>query len=158
MKNILIKNIKGLVGVVTDPNGPKRGKSLNELSIIEDAFLAIEDGRISFFGPMSDLMGISDWTNLEIIDADGKYVMPAFCDSHSHFVFARTREDEFVDRIKGLTYEEIGQKGGGILNSARRLAEMSEDELEIAALKRLALVKSFGTGAIEIKSFNGACS
>ncbi|MCC7455253.1 MAG: imidazolonepropionase [Crocinitomix sp.] len=155
MKNILIKNIKGLVGVVIDPNGPKRGKSLNELSIIEDAFLAIEDGRISFFGPMSDLMGISDWTNLEIIDADGKYVMPAFCDSHSHLVFARTREDEFVDRIKGLTYEEIGQKGGGILNSARRLAEMSEDELEIAALKRLALVKSFGTGAIEIKSGYG---
>lgn len=155
MKNILIKNIKGIVGVVTEPNGPKRGKSLNELSIIEDAFLAIEDGRISFFGPMSDLMGISDWTNLEIIDADGKYVMPAFCDSHSHLVFARTREDEFVDRIKGLTYEEIGQKGGGILNSARRLAEMSEDELEIAALKRLALVKSFGTGAIEIKSGYG---
>jgi imidazolonepropionase len=155
MKNILIKNIKGLIGVVIDPNGPKRGKSLNELSIIEDAYLAIEDGRISFFGPMSELMGISDWTNLEIIDAEGKYVMPAFCDSHSHLVFARTREDEFVDRIKGLTYEEIGQKGGGILNSARRLAEMSEDELEIAALKRLALVKSFGTGAIEIKSGYG---
>lgn len=138
-----------------DSNGPKRGKLLNELSIIEDAFLAIEDGKISFFGPMSELMGISDWTNLEIIDAEGKYVMPAFCDSHSHLVFARTREDEFVDRIKGLTYEEIGQKGGGILNSARRLAEMSEDELEIAALKRLALVKSFGTGAIEIKSGYG---
>jgi imidazolonepropionase len=155
MKNILIKNIKGLVGVVTEPNGPKRGMSLNELSVINDAFLAIEDGRISFFGPMSELMGISDWTNLEIIDAEGKYVMPAFCDSHSHLVFARTREDEFVDRIKGLTYEEIGQKGGGILNSARRLAEMSEDELEIAALKRLALVKSFGTGAIEIKSGYG---
>lgn len=155
MKNILIKNIKGLIGVVIDPNGPKRGKSLNELSIIEDAYLAIEDGRISFFGPMSELMGISDWTNLEIIDAEGKYVMPAFCDSHSHLVFARTREDEFVDRIKGLTYEEIGQKGGGILNSARRLAEMSEDELEIATLKRLALVKSFGTGAIEIKSGYG---
>lgn len=155
MKNILIKNIRGLIGVVIDPIGPKRGKSLNELSIIEDAFLAIEDGKISFFGPMSDLMGISDWTNLEIIDADGKYVMPAFCDSHSHLVFARTREDEFVDRIKGLTYEEIGQKGGGILNSARRLAEMPEDELEIAALKRLALVKSFGTGAIEIKSGYG---
>lgn len=155
MKNILIKNIKGLIGVVMDSNGPKRGKLLNELSIIEDAFLAIEDGKISFFGPMSELMGISDWTNLEIIDAEGKYVMPAFCDSHSHLVFARTREDEFVDRIKGLTYEEIGQKGGGILNSARRLAEMSEDELEIAALKRLALVKSFGTGAIEIKSGYG---
>jgi imidazolonepropionase len=155
MKNILIKNIKGLIGVVTDPNGPKRGMALNELSVMEDAFLAIEEGRISFFGPMSELMGISDWTNLEIIDAEGKYVMPAFCDSHSHLVFARTREDEFVDRIKGLTYEEIGQKGGGILNSARRLAEMSEDELEKAALKRLELVKSFGTGAIEIKSGYG---
>ncbi len=155
MKNILIKNIKGLIGVVIDPNGPKRGRSLDELTVIDDAFLAIEDGRISFFGPMSELMGISDWTNLEIIDAEGKYVMPAFCDSHSHLVFARTREDEFVDRIKGLTYEEIGQKGGGILNSARRLAEMSEDELEIAALKRLELVKSFGTGAIEIKSGYG---
>ncbi len=155
MKNILIKNIKGLVGVVTEPNGPKRGKSLDELSIIEDAFLAIEDGKISFFGPMSELMGISDWTNLEIIDAEGKYVMPAFCDSHSHLVFARTREDEFVDRIKGLTYEEIGQKGGGILNSARRLAEMSEDDLVEQTQKRINKMIALGTGAIEIKSGYG---
>ena len=92
---------------------------------------------------------------LEIIDAEGKYVMPAYCDSHSHLVFAKTREEEFVDRINGLSYEEIGKKGGGILNSARKLADMPEDELVQDALKRLELVKSLGTGAIEIKSGYG---
>lgn len=155
MGNLLIKNIKGLTGILEDNNAPLTGQGLGTVRTIENAFLAIEDGRISMFGKMEDLAGITDWTDLEVIDADGKFVLPAFCDSHSHIVFAKTREDEFVDRIKGLSYEEIGKKGGGILNSARKLAEMPEEELVEDALKRLELVKSMGTGAIEIKSGYG---
>jgi len=155
MQNILIKNIKGLVGVLEDNKVALRGKELHELQQIENAFLAIEAGKISYYGKMEDLAGIADWRNLEIIDAEGKYVLPAYCDSHSHIVFANYRETEFVDRIKGLTYEEIGQKGGGILNSAKNLANMPEEELFKGAMERLALVKSFGTGAIEIKSGYG---
>jgi len=155
MKNLLIKNIKGLAGIQSSGAGPLKGSELGNLEILEDAFLAVEDGKISMYGKMSDLSGITDWRDLEIIDAEGKYVMPAYCDSHSHLVFAKTREEEFVDRINGLSYEEIGKKGGGILNSARKLADMPEDELVQDALKRLGLVKSLGTGAIEIKSGYG---
>ena len=155
MKNILIKNIKGLVGILEDNNKALRGAELSELKSINNAFLAIENGEISYYGSMDDMQGITDWRNLEIIDAAGKFVLPAFCDSHTHLVFAKSREGEFVDRINGLTYEEIGQKGGGILNSARKLADMSEDELFENALERIELVKSFGTGAIEIKSGYG---
>mgnify|MGYP000179403894 CR=1 FL=1 len=155
MKNLLIKNIKGLAGILSSGNGPLKGSDLGNLEVLEDAFLAVEDGKISMYGKMSDLSGITDWRDLEIIDAEGKYVMPAYCDSHSHLVFAKTREEEFVDRINGLSYEEIGKKGGGILNSARKLADMPEDELVQDALKRLELVKSLGTGAIEIKSGYG---
>lgn len=155
MKNILIKNIKGLAGILEDNSKALRGKELANLNMIENAFLAIEDGKISYYGSMDDMQGITDWRNLEIIDAEGKFVLPAFCDSHTHLVFAKSREGEFVDRINGLTYEEIGQKGGGILNSARKLAEMSEDELFNNALDRLNLIKEWGTGAVEIKSGYG---
>jgi imidazolonepropionase len=155
MKNILIKNIKGLAGILEYNNKALRGKALSELKLIENAFLAIEDGKISYYGSMEDMQGITDWRNLDIIDAEGKFVLPAFCDSHTHLVFAESREGEFVDRINGLTYEEIGQKGGGILNSARKLADMSEDELFENALERIELVKSWGTGAVEIKSGYG---
>lgn len=155
MSRILIKNIKGLAGILEENNQPLRGKELGQLHVIENAFLAIEDGRILLYGSMDDLIGITDWNDLEIIDAEGKYVFPAFCDSHTHIVFAATREEEFVDRINGLTYEEIGKKGGGILNSARKLADMPEDKLIEDTLKRLELVQSMGTGAIEIKSGYG---
>lgn len=155
MANLLIKNIKGLTGILEENTGPLRGEELGKITTIENAFLAIEDGRISMYGKMEDLAGVVDWNSLEVIDAEGKYVLPAYCDSHSHLVFAKSREGEFVDRIKGLTYEEIGKKGGGILNSARTLAALSEDELFEDALKRLELVKSMGTGAIEIKSGYG---
>ncbi|UKN00953.1 imidazolonepropionase [Paracrocinitomix mangrovi] len=155
MSKLLIKNIKGLVGILENNSAPLKGKELGKLETIEDAFLAVEDGRISMYGKMQDLAGITDWSDLEVIDAEGKYVLPAFCDSHSHLVFAKTREEEFVDRIKGLSYEEIGKKGGGILNSARKLADMSEVQLVEDALKRLELIKSTGTGAIEIKSGYG---
>jgi len=155
MKNILIKNIKGLVGILENNTKALRGKQLSNLETIENAFLAIEDGKISYYGSMDDMQGITDWRNLDIIDAEGKFVLPAFCDSHTHLVFAKSREGEFVDRINGLTYEEIGQKGGGILNSARKLAEMSEDELFENALQRIELIKEWGTGAVEIKSGYG---
>ena len=155
MKNILIKNIKGLAGILEENSKALRGKDLSNLEMIENAFLAIEDGKILYYGSMDDMQGITDWRNLEIIDADGKFVLPAFCDSHTHLVFAKSREGEFVDRINGLTYEEIGQKGGGILNSAQKLANMSEDELYENALQRLDLIKEWGTGAVEIKSGYG---
>lgn len=127
---------------------------MRSVPIIEDAYLAMEDGVIVAYGKMEEL-GIEDWRNLEIIDAEGKFVLPAFCDSHTHTVFARSREEEFVDRIKGLSYEEIALKGGGILNSARRLQEMDEEELYTKALQRIENMKSYGTGAVEIKSGYG---
>ena len=107
------------------------------------------------YGPMSDWEGIDDWRDLEVIDAEGCYVFPAFCDSHTHTVFAKTREDEFVDRIRGLSYEEIALKGGGILNSAEKLSHSSEEELYDQAKIRLEKMIACGTGAVEIKSGYG---
>ena len=121
MAKILIKNIKGLVQAGEHFPPFKKGKEMQELPIIENAFLAIEDGLILSYGKMEDMMGVTDWRNLEVIDAQGRYVLPSFCDSHTHLVFAQSRESEFVDKIKGLSYAEIAAKGGGILNSARTL-------------------------------------
>ena len=155
MGKILIKNIKGLVQAGENLPTMICGKEMATLPIIENAFLAIEDGIIVEYGAMEEWGGISDWRNVEIIDAEGKYVLPAFCDSHTHTVFAKSREEEFVDRIHGLSYEDIAARGGGILNSAGRLREMSEDELFEQATKRIELLKSYGTGALEIKSGYG---
>lgn len=155
MKKILIKNIKGLVQVGEDIPNIIKGDQMKIVPIIENAFLALEDGMVVAYGSMDDWGGIEDWRDLEIIDADGKYVLPAYCDPHTHTVFAKSREEEFVDRIHGLSYEEIALKGGGILNSARRLGEMSEDELFEQAKERIERLKSYGTGALEIKSGYG---
>lgn len=155
MGKILIKNIKGLVQYGENLPEKISGKAMQELPVLENAYLAIEDNVIVDYGSMEEWGGIADWRDLEIIDAEGRYVLPAFCDSHTHLVFAKSREEEFVDRIKGLTYEEIALKGGGILNSARRLAEKSEAELFEDAVKRVQLLKSYGTGALEIKSGYG---
>ena len=155
MGKILIKNIKGLVQYGEDLPQIRRGAEMNSLPILENAFLALEDGTIVAYGSMDDWGGITDWRDLEVIDAEGKYVLPAFCDSHTHTVFAMSREEEFVDRINGLSYEEIALKGGGILNSARKLAEMTEDELFDQAMERIERLKSYGTGALEIKSGYG---
>lgn len=155
MGKILIKNIKGLVQYGEDLPKFRRGAEMKTLPILENAFLALENGMIVAYGSMDDWGGITDWRDLEVIDAEGKYVLPAFCDSHTHTVFAKSREEEFVDRINGLSYEEIALKGGGILNSARKLAEMSEDELFEQAMRRIELLKSYGTGALEIKSGYG---
>lgn len=152
---ILIKNIKGLVGCFEEAPSFLRGRDMDKLPILENAFLAIEDGKIAMYGSMDDWGGITDWRNLEVIDAEGRFVLPSFCDSHTHLVFAASRELEFEDRIKGLTYEEIALRGGGIVNSARRLREMPEDELFERAMARLKKAQLTGTGAIEIKSGYG---
>ncbi|MCL4857147.1 MAG: imidazolonepropionase [Flavobacteriales bacterium] len=155
MGRILIKNIKELVQVLEPQVKKLSGNEMANLSTIKDAWLAIENDLIVGFGKMQDWEGISDWTNLEVIDATGKMVFPTWCDSHTHLVFAASREEEFVDRIKGLTYQEIAAKGGGILNSAKKLQTKSEEELYQDALKRIHEIQQMGTGAVEIKSGYG---
>lgn len=155
MSKILIKNIKGLVQAGEQIPTVRKGADMKQLDLIEDAFLALEDGEVIDYGKMSEWEGILDWRDVEIVDADGCYVLPAFVDSHTHTVFAKTREEEFVDRIHGLSYEEIAAKGGGILNSARKLSELSEDELFDSAKKRIERIIQTGTGALEIKSGYG---
>lgn len=148
---MLIKNIKTLVGIL--PQGVLRlcGSEMNTLNTLDNAYLMLEDGLIKEFGKMEEC---PDYRG-ETIDASGKMVFPSFCDSHTHIVFAGSREGEFLDKINGLSYEEIAKRGGGILNSARLLHETSEDELYRQALRRLKMVIGFGTGAIEIKSGYG---
>ena len=155
MSKILIKNIQTLYQVGEDFPAFVKGEEMQHVPKIDNAFLALEDGVILAYGKMEDWEGITDWRGVEVIDAEGQSILPAFCDSHTHTVFARTREEEFIDRIKGLTYEEIAAKGGGILNSARRLNELTEDELFEAAMVRIERMKQNGTGALEIKSGYG---
>lgn len=155
MAKILIKNIQTLYQVGEEFPAFVSGSAMKTIPSIDNAFLALEDGVIIAYGKMEDWEGITDWRGVEVIDAEGQCVLPAFCDPHTHTVFARTREEEFVDRIKGLTYEEIALKGGGILNSARRLGELSEEELFQEAMKRIQRMKANGTGALEIKSGYG---
>jgi len=132
-----------------------KGKALQEIQSIQNAYLAIENERIVDYGSMDDLLGITDWNGLSIIDAQDKLVLPAFCDSHTHTVFAQSREAEFVDKIHGLTYEQIASKGGGILNSARVLQKTDEEVLYQLAYDRLNEMLATGTGAVEIKSGYG---
>jgi imidazolonepropionase len=155
MSKTLLKNIKTLYQVREMCSSPISGLNMKELPCIHDAFLALEDGIIVAFGEMNQLEGMEDWNNLEVIDCEDRFVLPAFIDSHTHTVFARSREEEFVDRIKGLSYEEIAAKGGGILNSAHRLQEATEKELYASAKIRIEEMIAFGTGAIEIKSGYG---
>ena len=152
---ILIKNIKKLVQVRDEHIDCVKGKDMALLPCIENAWLAIEDGLIAEYGSMDDFPGISDWRNLEIIDAANKLVLPSWVDSHTHLVYAGSREGEFVDRINGLSYEEIAARGGGILNSAKRMQDAGEDELIERALVRLNEIMLQGTGAVEIKSGYG---
>ncbi|MDX1651482.1 MAG: imidazolonepropionase [Brumimicrobium sp.] len=155
MAKILIKNIKGLFQAGEDLPDYKKGSEMAQANMITDAFLAIDGDEIMAYGSMDDWGGITDWRDLEVIDAENRYVLPAFCDSHTHAVFAATREEEFEDRIKGLSYEEIALKGGGILNSAAKLRKMDEDQLFEDAFKRINRLIQYGTGAIEIKSGYG---
>jgi imidazolonepropionase len=155
MQKILIKNIKGLVQAGEDIPLIRKGKDMQELPIVKNAFLYLEDNEVIAYGKMDDWKEIGSSSDIEIIDAEGCFVLPAFCDSHTHTVFAKTREEEFVDRIHGMSYEEIALKGGGILNSAAKLADMSEDELFNSAQERIQKMIACGTGAIEIKSGYG---
>jgi imidazolonepropionase len=152
MKTFLI-NIKQLAGIQEDISKLKlKGKEMGVLTTLENAYLEIENGLISGFGEMRSLPNTD---NSKIEDCSGKVVLPAWCDSHTHLVFAGTRETEFVDRINGLTYEEVAARGGGIINSAKRLQTATEEELYQAAWTRLEEIKSMGTGAVEIKSGYG---
>ena len=137
MRKQFIKNIKGLVQAGEELPAVLRGKQMNQLALIENAYLALEDNEVIAYGPMNEWPGITDWRDVEVIDATNCFVLPAFIDSHTHTVFAASREEEFVDRIHGLTYEEIAAKGGGILNSAKKLNQMSEEALYDAALDRI---------------------
>lgn len=148
----LIVNIKQLVQVRETNVEMVSGADMNTLPALENAYLLIEDGLISDFGLMKDLPEIEV---LNVIDATGKVVMPTWVDSHTHIVYAGNRVQEFVDRINGLSYEEIANRGGGILNSAQLLNETSEEELYNQSKSRLEEVISQGTGAVEIKSGYG---
>ena len=149
----LVSNIKLLVNTREEFH-LLRGKELSELPCITDAFVIIEDDLITEFGAMKDVkFRVADFTSH--FDASGKMILPSWCDSHTHLVFIGSRENEFVEKIKGLTYSEIAAKGGGILNSAKKINAISEEELYKQSYKRLQEVVQLGTGAIEIKSGYG---
>ena len=148
---LLIKNIKQLVQVESEPHGPIKGKRMQELPSLENAWLLIEDALIGDYGFMDECPESADI----VLNAEDKMVFPCWCDSHTHIVYAGTREQEFVDRIQGMSYQEIAKKGGGILNSAKKLNDISEDELIAQSLPRLNEIMMMGTGAVEIKSGYG---
>ena len=150
--SILITNIKELVQVRAKSIPKIKGKAMNELPKIDNAFLRIEKDRIVDYGRMESLANHN--ANIKI-DATNKVVLPTWCDSHTHIVYASNRVQEFVDRINGLSYEAIAQRGGGILNSAEKLQLISEDELYKQSIKRVKEVIKMGTGALEIKSGYG---
>jgi imidazolonepropionase len=155
MNKLIIKNIKELVQVESIFKDSQVDNEMGSLATIKNAWLSVEGDKITGFGGMDEFQGVEDWSDTDVIDADGKLVFPSFCDSHTHLVYAASREEEFVDRINGLTYEEIAKKGGGILNSAKKLQVTSEDDLFNDAWERLEEIKKTGTGAVEIKSGYG---
>ena len=148
---MLIGNIKRLYQTRFSKSGPVKGSDMATLPYLENAYLLIQDGIIKDFGPMQDCPEL----NLEYIDTTDKFVLPAWCDSHTHLVYAGSRESEFIDKIKGLSYEEIAKRGGGILNSAQKLRTTPEEVLLEQTSTRLNEIISFGTGAVEIKSGYG---
>ena len=149
--SLLIKNIRFLIGIHPLSISRLRGTEMAQLPILENAFLIIENQRIKQFGSMLDCPDRAD----KIIDATERIVLPAWCDSHTHLVFAATREEEFEMRIQGIPYEEIASRGGGILNSARKMQLIDEDILFENSLKRLDEARQLGTGCLEIKSGYG---
>ena len=153
MSSQIITNIKQLVNV-REQTHVLRGAELAQLPVIENAYLIIEDGIIAEYGKMQNIQH-SIFNIQHSIDASEQCILPCWCDSHTHLVFAGSRENEFVDKIKGLSYAEIAAKGGGILNSAKKLHSTSADELFNHAWKRLEEVSKLGTGAVEIKSGYG---
>lgn len=157
MKTLII-NIKQLVQVEKTPRTWVAGKDMSHLGIIPDAWLLVEDDKIAGFGAMKDLDTEAIYAGGDVvkeIDATGRLVMPSYCDSHTHLVYAGSREIEYIDKIRGLSYEEIAKRGGGILNSAERIRKASEEELFEAAFDRVQEIAGYGTGAVEIKSGYG---
>ena len=153
---LLLENIKELVHVEDNPVLMKAGKSMRQLNTIKNAFLIIRDEIIEEFGTMNQLKDVYVDDDLLVeIDCSGRLVYPSFCDSHTHLVYPGSREKEFVDKINGLSYEEIASRGGGILNSAKLLRETTEEELFNSAMERVVEIMKMGTGAVEIKSGYG---
>lgn len=151
---LLIKNIKELIQIEEKPVLYKAGKQMQDLQTLKNAWLLIKNDTIHDFGEMQHLSAEAQKAT-QTIDAENKMVFPCFCDSHTHIVYAGSREIEYVDKIKGLSYEEIAKRGGGILNSTKRLSQASEEELFQSAWERLEEIKQYGTGAVEIKSGYG---
>ena len=150
--NLLVKNIGQIVGIDESGRTKVSGKEMGSISMLANAWLLTDGERISDYGTMDSLPQTEGY---EIIDACGGWLFPSFCDSHTHIVYAGSREQEFLDKINGLSYEEIAQNGGGILNSADRLHDTSEDELYRQAMERIDEIVSMGTGLVEIKSGYG---
>lgn len=153
MPRLLIKNIGCLRGILPHSVTCLRGKEMDTVECLRDAYVTACDGIIAAYGPMADCPAEKDFDR--VIDARGAIVTPTFCDSHTHLVYAGSRQGEFIDKINGLSYEEIARRGGGILNSADRLAEAPEDELYADARRRVLEIAATGTGAVEIKSGYG---
>ena len=149
---ILFKNIKGLLQTLDHSIEYIEGKQMKKLSKLNNAFLIIQDDQIIDYGIMNDCPSIDVD---KVIDVKERFIMPAWCDSHTHLVFSEPREKEFVDRILGLSYHQIAKKGGGILNSARKLQQETFENLYLKSALRLEEVMKLGTGAIEIKSGYG---
>lgn len=154
---LLVKNIGTLSGLNTEKKRRRNGEDMSVFPSINNAWLSVTDGKFSDFGPMcSDDTAAQRTSDYDtIIDAEGGTVLPSFCDSHTHLVYAGSREQEFVDKIYGLSYAEIARRGGGILNSADRLHSLSEDELYEQSMTRVREIIKKGTGAVEIKSGYG---
>jgi imidazolonepropionase len=152
MQDILITHIKGLVQARHQAPSFVAGNAMSSLPVLENAYLLISNGLIKSFGPMNE---VPSQPSMKVIDATGRFVFPSFVDSHTHLVFAASREEEFVMKIKGISYQEIAAKGGGILNSAKKLQAASEEELYVSALERANEIIKLGTGAVEIKSGYG---
>jgi imidazolonepropionase len=153
--SLLLINIKKLIQTDDENLRYRSGKEMMDIQCVEDAFLYIENGYIVDYGSMVNLSVEMNKKAEDIIDLSGKMVLPAFCDSHTHLVYAGSREMEYIDKIKGLSYEEIAKRGGGILNSAKLLSQTSEDELFKQSAQRLKEIMYKGTGAVEIKSGYG---
>lgn len=149
---LLVKNIARIVGIESTGRLRCCGADMNKPGTLDDAWLLAEDGRFAAFGRMDSL---GDIAADEVVDAAGGMLFPSFCDSHTHLVYAGSREREFLDKINGLSYEEIARRGGGILNSADRLHETPEDELYAQAMERVREIAAMGTGCVEIKSGYG---
>lgn len=156
--NLLIENIKQLVHTEEKPVKWAKGKEMSKVNLLDDAWLWIVGDRIVDFGPMDSLNKadlLKGKSDVQFLDATSKLAFPSFVDSHTHLVYPVSREGEFVDRIRGLSYEEIARRGGGILNTARKMKEISEEELFLSAMDRLNEMMFLGTGAVEIKSGYG---